>query len=510
MQPTARRFNSDVPEDSPFGSVVIPNYDEYTEKHFRSSISGGDAEKYIRLTRLSHVCEMLEINREYSVTYSLSSSSGTVRSKCLRFSYIDRTLKTILLTRSDVTTVVAEQKRHNDALNRALLTAESANNAKSEFMARMSHEIRTPLNAIIGLSQIEKQDIGNKALQQECVDKSLSASKYLLSLINDILDMSKIESGKVLITNEPFYIERLIDESADLARAQADIKNTRFIVENSIDILPIYIGDETRIKQILANLLSNAIKFTPAGGIVCLQCKTVESGDDYAVLEFSVEDNGIGISPEFIPKLFDAFTQESDGVSMQLGGSGLGLSISRKYARMMGGDIVVESTHGKGSLFTATVRVGMAQSDGEKRYVSSDKVPQDFDFSGKRVLLCEDHPLNTMVATRLLENRSMTVVHAENGVEGMKKFSDSPENFFNAVLMDIRMPEMDGLEATRRIRALERADAETVPIIAMSANAFDEDMLKSKQAGMNAHLSKPIDAVSLYSTLDLFISGKKE
>ena len=336
----------------------------------------------------------------------------------------------------------------------------------------------------------------------DCTEKLESASGYLLALLNDILDMSRIESGNVVLMHQTFDARKFWDNVNMIAKAQAIPAMVDYQFERSGKKVEIYIGDATRLEQIMINLINNAIKFTSKGGYVHVNVQE-EVTEQKVHLKVNVSDNGIGIAKEFIPKIFDAFTQQHEGNTTEYGGSGLGLSIARSYARLMGGDIVVASEEGKGTTFTADMQLDLAQEDTSK---GKESVPQkEVNFTGKRVLLVEDHPLNTMVATRLLEKRGMKVIHAENGKEALEVFENSEDNYFDAILMDIRMPVMDGVEATRRIRKLNRMDAKFVPVIAMTANAYEEDRRQTKEAGMVAHLAKPIDPKLLYETLDHFL-----
>ncbi|MEG2421049.1 MAG: ATP-binding protein, partial [Oscillospiraceae bacterium] len=278
-------------------------------------------------------------------------------------------------------------------------------------------------------------------------------------------------------------------------------KGVHYVVTQFADCKNGYVGDGVRLQQILINILTNAVKFTPPGGTVHLDIAQL-SGDEQSVkVRFTVSDTGIGIGKEFLPNIFSPFSQEHSGTNSSYGGSGLGLAISKNLAQLMGGDIFVESTLGQGTTFRVEIPFGLPAVAPEVPRKDSATAQRVYDFSGKRILLVEDHQLNIMVATKLLEFKNAAVTVAENGKIGLDLFAAAPEHYYDAVLMDIRMPVMDGLDAARALRRLPSPWAKTVPIIAMSANAFDEDVTKSLEAGMNAHLAKPIEGALLYETL---------
>lgn len=450
---------------------------------------------------LKRICRKLEKNSTYVKEVPLRSKSGYIRLKQLRYMYLDQ-IGTILFTMKDIDAVVKEEKAKQERLQMALHMAESANTTKTNFLASMSHEIRTPMNAIIGLSSIMKEEAANEQTVLECTEKLDSASKYLLALLNDILDMSKIESGNVMLQKQRFKNATLWESVNTIAMAQAKPAGITYIFETKKELSEAYIGDATRLQQIFINLINNAMKFTSAGGTVKVSVSEHENVMGRVRLKVKVADTGIGISEAFLPKLFEAFMQEHDGRTSRYGGSGLGLSIAKSYAKLMDGDITVESELGKGTTFTVEVWLDMVEE--AKRALKKEVKTVEMDelmFVGKRILLAEDHPLNTMVAKRLLEKKGMIVAHAENGEKAVEMLKESEEFTYDAILMDIRMPVMDGLEASNAIRQLDRSDAKVIPIIAMTANAYDEDRKMTSNAGMNAHLAKPIETQLLYETL---------
>ncbi|MEG2002892.1 MAG: ATP-binding protein, partial [Clostridia bacterium] len=485
------------------------NFEEDTRKYISEFVCVEDQKRTLTEFTMKNILYNLDKLGSYNIFYSIYNEQGEKLQKQLRFCYIDKELKNFLMTRTDITKAVEEQEKKNRELTAAVEMAEQANAAKSEFLSRISHEIRTPMNAIMGMDQLELQNLDDKVFLKDCIEKSQYASQYLLFLINDILDMSKIESGNVALKNEVFSCEKLIHSVNTIIGSQAEIKGVKYIVTvfNGHDIS--YVGDSVRIQQILINILTNAIKFTPSGGKVCLDISQIEKNDKNVKICFKISDSGIGISPEFLPKIFKPFSQEHTGSTSGYGGSGLGLAISQNLAKLMGGDITVQSKLGEGTTFNVVITLKMLEQNDKYKKASDDSSDDKFDFSGKRILLVEDQALNVIVAKKLLEFKNANVDVAENGLSGFEMFANAPERYYDAVLMDIRMPVMDGLQSAGKIRELDSEWAKVVPIIAMSANAFDDDILKSHNAGMNAHLAKPIDATLLYTALEQLMSNEK-
>lgn len=448
---------------------------------------------------LSNIREHLKSQDVYIVEVPLRSKNGKYRQKQIRCMYLNQQTGTLLLMLSDVEDIVKEEKEKQEQLEKALKMAEAANEAKTKFLAGMSHEIRTPMNAIIGLNSMIRSSLDDREQVLDYTEKLDSASQYLLALLNDILDMSRIESGSMKLAIRAFEGDKFWDNVNMLAKAQAVMAGVGYSFERRKTISEVYIGDSTRLEQIMVNLINNAVKFTPKGGNVNVSVAEQET-DGRVQLTAVVSDNGIGIAKDFLPKVFEIFTQEHEENTRVYGGSGLGLSIARNYARMMDGDITVESAEGKGTVFTVTAKL-----DFDRRKKARKERTENISFEGKRILLVEDHPLNVIVAKGLLEKKQFEVVTAENGKKAVELVTDAPEYYFDAILMDIRMPVLDGIEAARQIRALDRADVKELPIIAMTANAGDEDRRQTKEAGMSEHLAKPIDPKLLYTTLQKFI-----
>lgn len=492
------------------GQLAEGRYDEELKNLVLRAVNEEDREKIQKEMSIDALRQILATEQTHVFEVTLISWNGKPRRKQIRCVYMNKEIGILLIAITDIEDVVKKEKEKQEQLAQTLSVLREANRAKSSFLASMSHEIRTPMNAIIGLNAIIKEEVGNREQILDCTEKLDSASRYLLALLNDILDSSRIESGNMTIAHQAFYMDKFWDNVNILARAQADISGVRYLFARERGVAGKYVGDEIRMQQIMINLINNAIKFTPEGGYVKVDVTEKEMEDGRARVCATVEDNGIGISEEFLPKVFGTFAQEHDGNTTSYKGSGLGLSIARSFARMMDGDITVESEEGVGTTFTVWVKLDVAEED---NCVTEEERPEkDADtvryFEGYRVILAEDHPLNIVVAKGLLNKRGFEVTTVENGAEAVRCFADSAPGTFDAILMDIRMPVLDGIGATMQIRAMEREDAGTIPIIAMTANAYEEDRRQTAEAGMNAHLAKPIDPSQLFKTLDEFIPAK--
>ncbi len=540
---------------------------------------------------------------------------------------------------TNIDSQMRESLAKNQALSDALKTAEEASKAKTAFLSNMSHEIRTPMNAIIGLDTLALQEPDLSDSTKDYLEKIGGSAEHLLSLINDILDMSRIESGKMALKIEEFAFYKLIEQINVIVSGQCQEKGLEYNCHISGDPKDYYVGDSTKIRQVLINILGNAVKFTPEGGTVNFDIEKTAEYDGKSTLQFTIKDNGIGMSKEFIPKLFDTFSQENSSSHNKYGSSGLGMAITKNIVDMMNGKIEVESEKGEGTTF----RVSVTLLDSDKKILDDDNsfeiVPHETsilvidddpvacdhaklvltkegfvtdtalsgseaidmiklnqarqkpynliivdwqmpemdgvettkqirsltgsdsaiiiltaynwddiyqeaseagvdsfiakplftgnlieefktalrkkkavqepvhkaDLNGRRILLAEDMEVNAQIMIKVLKMKNIDAEHAENGRIALEMFESHPENYYDAILMDMRMPEMDGLEATDAIRKLNRADAETIPIIALTANAFDEDVQRSLQAGLNAHLSKPVKPEILFETLSTLI-----
>jgi len=397
----------------------------------------------------------------------------------------------------DVTGMIQMQKD----LEVARVAAESASVAKSEFLSRMSHEIRTPMNAIIGMTHIA-QSTGDAERITSCLGKIDSASKHLLALINDILDISKIEANKLELQNEAFDLEKCIGNIYSMITVRIEEKHQNFKLNCSETLPKFLMGDELRFTQVIINLLGNAIKFTPESGMVSMEVTENSRSGDECVLEVRIRDSGIGITPEHQKKLFTPFEQGDGSITRGYGGTGLGLAISKHIVELMGGNIWMESEPGRGSMFAFTVKMRISSSAAEKKTGINPQTIQarSNDLGKFTILLAEDVEINREIVYAILENTHIKIEWAENGVNAVQMFTAAPDKY-SLILMDLQMPVMDGLEATRQIRALRTKAALQIPIVAMTANVFREDVDKCIAAGMNDHIAKPIDTNQLLEKL---------
>ncbi len=628
-------------EDVAYGDLKKLPYKEAIENILVPYVLDDEKEICLAALGLDTIIRQLEIDQSYNCYFSLKNQWGNIKRKKWKFCYLDDTKKDILLSRNDITDIFESEQRQRLVLQGALRQAQQASIAKTEFLSRMSHEIRTPMNAIIGMTTLAAQAIKDPVEVADCLSKIGLSARFLLSLINDILDMSRIESGKVVIKSEKIAFEDFINGINAMCFEQAKAKGVGYDAIMTSFTEDNYVGDSMKLQQILINIISNAIKFTPKNGKVQFIINQDKIEDDKAYMRFTINDTGIGIKEEFIPKIFEPFEQEHTGSTSMYGGTGLGLAICKHLVDLMGGKISVNSIEGVGTEFTIEVPLQLSEENNRRVKVKSEldfekisalivddeivicqhthkilcemgvkadwvdsgskavervrlkwangesysiilvdwKMPEmdgietarkireivgpdvtiiimtaydwvtieneakqagvnmlvskplfkssiastfekvfiekeqkeiaietiEYDFKGKRVLLVEDHMLNVEVAKRLLNSKNMEVEVAENGLAAIEAFATSPLGYFDAILMDIRMPIMDGLTAAKSIRQLKKKTAKTIPIIAMSANAFDEDIEKSKEAGMDAHLAKPIEPAILYQTLNNFI-----
>lgn len=403
----------------------------------------------------------------------------------------------------------AEEQKQKQLLMTAAEEANAANKAKSAFLLSISHDIRTPMNAIIGFTNI--------ALHQNTVsdihdslEKVQKSSNHLLSLLNDVLDFTRIESGKVTISPEPVDITQLTDNVQAIMNGLLYTRDLKFELHREIPKNSYVLADVVRIREVLVNLLGNAVKFTKDGGKITLDISSYPGADEkHIITRYVIRDNGIGMSEEFQKKLFDPFSQEDDAnARTQYKGTGLGMAITKKYVDMMGGSIAVESKKGVGSTFTVEIPLELA----EQVIQSEQKQHLHRDLTGIHVLMAEDNDLNAELATIMLEDAGMTVTRASDGKEVVNLFKNHPRGTYDLILMDIMMPNMDGHQAAKAIRTLgiERSDAVTIPIIALSANAFIDDIQESLDSGMNDHISKPINMEELIDTITKYINHDQE
>ncbi len=629
-------FNDDdsSPEGIHFNFIERFNYyaDKYVAEEYRSGFRD-----FIKIDNIKK-----DLNESRLITYRyLVRRDGREFYEMLRMAGVrpienrtDHTIHAIGVGFTNIDKEMRDDMARNEALSDALASADQANKAKTAFLSNMSHEIRTPMNAIIGLDSIALNDPDISDKTRGYLTKIGDSANHLLSLINDILDMSRIESGRMGIKNEEFSFPKLLESLNTIFSAQCQNKGIDYLCRISDDIDDCYIGDELRLRQVLINVLGNAVKFTDKGS-VSLNVKKTASFDGRSTLCFEIKDTGIGMSEEFLPHLFDTFTQEDESSTSKYGSSGLGMAITKRIIDMMNGNIDVETKKGIGTTFNISVTLTDCEKSNcgyadielhpeqmsvliidddevacehtklvlEKTGISAEvafsgqeaiemvrlhharRIPYNLilvdwkmpkmdgvettrkireivgnesaiiiltaykwddvleealnagvdsfipkpvfatvvldeyksaikkknpsetdeeraDLTGRNILMAEDMQINAEIMTMVLEMKSMKVDHAQNGRIALEKFKESEPGYYDAILMDMRMPEMDGLEATRLIRELNRDDAKQIPIIALTANAFDEDVQRSLQAGMNAHLSKPVEPERLYQTLE--------
>lgn len=403
---------------------------------------------------------------------------------------------------------VTEERALQHSMKAAMDAAEAANSAKSEFLSRMSHEIRTPMNVIIGMLELARNNQDDPARLAENLRHIETASEHLLDLINEVLDIAKIESGKIDLNDAPFNLMGMLESLNEVIEPLCAEKNQRYVFKAEGPVDATFVGDEMSLRHILVNLLTNAVKYTGEGGTISLAVSIVPSlASGYQRITFTVSDNGIGMSEEYLAHLFEPFVVEGRSSAQ---GTGLGMPIVRNIVNAMGGDIHVETRLNKGTTFTVAVNKRLAEegATGPDRSTEQEAVlpqaggPQKpVQLDGVRVLLVEDNPLNAEIASELLSISGLEVTWAEDGMQACELFEQAAPGTFDVVLMDVRMPRMDGHEATRTIRSMPRDDAQRIPIIAMSANAFVDDVLASLKSGMNAHLSKPINMGELLATI---------
>lgn len=399
-----------------------------------------------------------------------------------------------------VVIAIANLRVKNANMQKDIARAEAENKAKSEFLSRMSHEIRTPMNAIVGTTALlsMKDDVPESIKGH--LAKLKATSQYLLGLINDILDMSRIDNGMLSIVEEDFSLQQMLDELCSMMQTQAKTREIALCCETNFKHSDLK-GDAIRLKQVLMNLVSNAVKFTAPGGTVHLAVEEAVASDRQATYSFKVSDNGIGIKAEDLERIFESFVQAGSNL-MRSQGTGLGLPISRNIVQLMGGTLNVKSKINEGSEFSFSIPLLF----GKPMELKSESVTS-FHFENAQILLAEDHPINAEIAIEILTMKGMKVEHAKDGVEAVKLFEQSAPGHFDLILMDMRMPNMGGVEATKTIRASSHPDAAQIPIIALTANSFQEDKDMAKEAGMNDFLSKPLEIDLLYTVLQKWVAG---
>lgn len=477
------------------------SFKKHIYKVAQEHVLPADREIWQKLLDKDYILEQLQKRGRYSFNYRVRKrvDSDVVKVKKLTLAPVDLRLGRICVVRMDVTDSVAEEVRSKQAIEQALAAAEQANRAKSDFLSNMSHDIRTPMNAVLGMTEIALDNMDSRAEVEGCLKKISISGKHLLDLINNVLDMSRIEAGRMSVNRELVSLSQLAEDIVATMQMQAEAKKQSLNVHmEQLDCVAVY-SDSLRLRQVLLNILGNAVKYTPEGGAIDFTIKESSSakGPGYVHLAFVVQDNGIGMKDEYVRHIFESFSREDSLRVQKTEGSGLGMAITKYIVDAMGGRISIKSEPNVGTEFTVLLDVERAEQEQAEAQETDAAQPQH----ALRVLLAEDNALNREIAVALLSKQDVTVETAENGQLCVEKFSAAPNGYYDAVLMDVRMPVMNGYEATQAIRALARADA-ALPIIAMTADAFAEDVERCLAAGMNAHLSKPMDINKLMALLE--------
>lgn len=404
----------------------------------------------------------------------------------------------------DVTDTVKDKQDREELLKEALQEAQQANKVKTEFLSHMSHDIRTPINGILGLLTIAENEEEDISRQKECRRKIRQSAEHLLSLVNDVLDLSRLESGKQTRVEETFDIHEVLDHCMSILLPQAQLQQIKIQDRREEIGYARLRGCPLQLRQILINIIGNAIKYNKECGSVQILTKETQGCENTVWLEFEIKDTGIGMKEEFQKHIFEAFTQETQGARTSYAGTGLGMAITKKLVDQMGGTIHLSSQIGEGSCFFVRLPFEINRQENKE----SVEEGQSFDVAGMHVLLAEDNELNREIAQYVLEEGKVEVTCAANGAEALEIFEKSEPGEMDCIIMDVMMPVMDGLQAAKEIRKLSREDAKTIPMIALSANAFEEDRKKTREAGMNQHVSKPLDANQLFAILTQYKKQK--
>ena len=467
-------------------------------------LSAGSGEKSMEaLAMVNESLEKWDGSTEFISDYFPYRANGTDQ-------YLRLCLYPVLSEKNEYVGIIQDMTRdykRENSLRAALEMADSANHAKSRFLSGISHDIRTPLNAIINMTRFLQEEITQEKESQQ-LEIILRSSEHLLELINNVLDISRIESGKITFAEEPFSIGETADGVADIIRTLCDGKQQKFLYEKKNIRHQELIGDSLRLRQVLLNLLNNAVKYTGEKGCIRFTAEELTSIKPGTVsFRFTVQDNGIGISESRFKEIFQPFIRVESTAVRENEGNGLGLAITKSIIDAMGGSVSVQSHVGEGSVFTAEIPFSISQSSSSPKALRS---TAGIRFDGKCALLAEDNEINAQIARMILERRGMTVETAENGREALDAFSRHEAGYYDVIFMDIQMPLMDGYQAARAIRSDLRDKESPVPIIAMTANAFTEDVEKARSAGMNAHISKPVNPDEVYRVTDEILTGRED
>jgi len=475
--------------------------DQVMNGYANSYVHPEDRDRFLSETSLGTLYRRLKREKVFFIRYRrvIGELCEYTEFKVVDISDNQNASRCVLAVRS-VDSEVRKDFEQQELLKEALIQAQYANKAKTTFLSNMSHDIRTPMNAIVGFASIAMSHLEDRERVRDCVMKITAASRHLQSLINDVLDMSRIESGKLVLREEPCSISGLVDDLTAVFQPQTQAGGLTLQVENSVQDDRVF-ADTLKLNQVLINILGNAVKFTPAGGLIYFTARQESlPAEGCGKYVFTVRDTGIGMSKEFQQHIFEPFERETTSTLSQTEGTGLGMTISKNLMELMGGEITLESEQGKGTTFTVSL-ILRQQAPGEE--VEEDKcvAPGQVNFEGVRVLLVEDNELNREIAVELLESEGFVVEQAVNGADAIEKLERSEPGYYRVVLMDIQMPVLNGYEATRQIRSMGRRDVAAIPIIAMTANAFEEDRELAMKSGMNDHLAKPVRVEELLEKL---------
>ena len=466
-----------------------------SRKNMDRLICSEDRERFLRIFHKDKVMSILERDGSFTMKYRLMTGGIPI--------WVS--MKATLLEDSDGRHLIIGTNNIDAQMKRELEyrrnVEEARTSARNDFLATMSHDIRTPMNAIVGYTNIARSHSDDAEMVSNALEKIGSSSHYLLSLINDILDISKIESGKMQLSCAPCDLGDVFRRIEDITALQAKNKSLVISYDHSGVLHYKVNADELRIEQILINIISNAIKYTPEGKTVDLIAGEEPAGEGRYRYRFIIRDTGIGISEEYLPHIFESFTREEKTTVSRIQGTGLGLAITARVVELMGGTISVRSTLGEGSEFTVELELDSLENE----EITEETGDAPADLTGHRVLLVEDNDINAEIAAMILSQYGIAADRAENGQIGVEQVRRHEPGYYDAVLMDIQMPVMNGYEATKTIRALKDKALAEIPVLAMTANAFDEDVQRSLQAGLNAHLSKPVRAEDVYETLEILI-----
>ena len=485
-----------VNEGEEIKGVYGDTYETELNSYLERKVSKRDWQKIRSEMAIETICAALDKDNRYELLVNEKDPDGKIHKSVFQYSYLDPMHNFLCATKKEVTDIIEKEDAAKARLSAALKEREEAMNAQSEFMTRMSHEMRTPMNAILGLSALMQDEVNNPDAMRDYIAKIRYSGEFLLQLINDVLDITKFEQDKFTLNMVPYTFAEFWEAIDTMIGPMCLRKGVDFEWKSSISGDRVIITDPLRITQLAINLLSNAVKYTPAGGKVIFECKEHELDNNKVRIALIVKDDGIGMSQEFQEHMFEPFTQESKEIRNELNGTGLGLSIVKGIVDALGGKISVKSELGKGSTF----RVSFDAMAGET-VIRERQTAESTDISGMRILIVEDNDINREIAVALMEKKGAMTEVAVNGQEAVEMFASRAPFYYDLILMDIRMPVMSGLTATKRIRAMERDDAASIPILAMTANAFGKDAAASFDAGMNEHLVKPIDPKLVYKTI---------